>query len=913
MLERLLTLAERFYQAGRPADAAQACLQALAVSPDHYETLSLLGALALQAGDPGLSAAAYRHMAALRPDDPAAFSGLGGVLLDTGEPAAAARCLRRVLRLAPDDRDGGFNLALALRGDGDLEGAVDAYRAVLALDPGHHEAAFNMGNALMALGRPGAAADAFRTALASDPLHEGARLNLALALVAAGRTEQAADAFRSCLALAPRDARAMVGLSRALCLTGRMAEARDWCARALDEVPDGVEAWMQRASLDVLEGRFEDAVAAYRHALACDPASLEAWSGLASVLGTDGGAGEARDAEGAVRAFRRAVALRPRSAEHWNNLGVALNLAGRYAEAGDVLRHSLALGPGEAQGWYNLGNALHLSFESEPARRAFRRATLAGPGWADAFYRLHVATISPGRYEEAARIARHALALDPAHAMAQISLGDIEQDRGRHLYARECYRRAHRLTGDAAMRVKRAITLPIIPASHEEIATVRRRFLEQVEALRADGIRLHDPRRQVSQTSFYLAYHAADDLPLQQALARLYQEACPSLGYVAPHCARPPRPSAGRRLRIGFVSSYFHAHTISRLNRGLVERLDRTRFDPVLITTPHAGDPMRRLMAQAAGRVLEVPSADLAQARALIAAQELDVLYYTDIGMDPLTYFLAFARLAPVQTLTWGHPDTTGIPNIDWFLTCDAMEPEDAERHYTEPLARLPGPTIWYPRPELPRPAKRRPDFGLPENAHLYVCPQSLFKVHPDFDPVLIELLRRDPLGVLVLIQGRDPHVAGLLLDRLRRAGPDVIGRVRLLSNMPTADFINLMAVCDVMLDPLHYSGGNTSLEAFAVGTPIVTWPGEFMRGRHTYGFYKLMGVEDCVARDHAHYLELALRLGTDPGFRTTAVRRILDASGVLFENDATVRAIEDFLAAAVDRAAVGGGPGGTR
>jgi protein O-GlcNAc transferase len=906
MLERLLTLAERFYRAGRPADAAQACLQALAVAPDHYETLSLLGGLALQAGDAGLSAAAYRRMAALRPDHPAGYSGLGGVLLDTGEPAAAARCFRRALRLDPEDRDSGFNLALALRGAGDLEGAVDGYRAVLARDPGHVEAAYNMGNALMALGRPQAAVDAFRTALASQPLHAGARLNLALALAAAGRTEEAADAFRAALAAAPDDARAMVGLSRALCVTGRLAEARSWCARALDRRPDDAEIWMQRAGIDVLEARFDDAVACYRRAVACDPASVAAWSSLGSVLGTDGGGGEARDAADAVRAFRRAAALCPHSAEHWNNLGVALNLAGRCAEAGDVLRHSLALGPGEAQGWYNLGNALHLSHAAEPARRAFRRATLAEPGWADAFHRLHIATIAPGRYEEAARIARHALALDPGHATAQISLGDIEQDRGRHRYARECYRRAHRLTGDPAMRVKRAITLPIIPDSREEIAQVRRRFLHGIEELHAEGVRLHDPRRQVSQTGFYLAYHAADDLPLQRALARFYEAACPSLGYAAPHCARPPRPSAGRRLRIGFVSNHFHAHTISRLNRGLIERLDRTRFDPVLITTPHAGDPMRRLMERAAGRVLEVPSADLARARELIAAQELDILYYTDIGMDPLTYFLAFARLAPVQTLTWGHPDTTGIPGIDWFLSCDAMEPEGAERHYTEPLVRLPGPTIWYPRPELPRPARRRSDFGLPEGAHLYVCPQSLFKIHPDFDPVLVELLRRDPLGVLVLIQGRDPHVATLLLDRLRRTGPDVMGRVRMLSNMPTADFINLMAVCDVMLDPLHYSGGNTSLEAFAVGTPIVTWPGEFMRGRHTYGFYRLMGVEDCVARDHAHYLELALQLGTEPDFRTAVVRRILDACGVLFESDASVRAIEDFLVGAVDRAAAG-------
>ncbi|HSK40261.1 MAG TPA: tetratricopeptide repeat protein, partial [Arenibaculum sp.] len=693
------------------------------------------------------------------------------------------------------------------------------------------------------------------------------------------------------------DARAMIGLSRSLAAERHPDEAEAWCERALALAPCLAEAWVQQAKLHVLGERMAEALTAFRRAAEADPAAADAWTGMGGTLAVRG------DNAGSVAAFRRAALIEPFSAAHWNNLGYAHNLDGRYAEGLRAIEHSLALAPGNAQAWFNLSNAARLAFDGERARYACWRAVRLEPGWADAFYRLHVATIGPERFGEAAALARHALALDPGHALAQISLGDVEQDRGLYEYARRCYRRAHRLTHDPAMRVKMAITLPIIPPTLDEIDAVRDRFLEQVRDLGRDGVTLHDPRRQVAQTSFYLAYHAKNDLPLQKALAEFYMRACPGLLHTAPHCLRPPRPTAGRRIRIGLISSYFHSHTIARLNRGLIERLDRARFDPVLITTPQRPDPMRRLLEAAVDRVLEVPSADLERARSLIAAEELDILYYTDIGMDPLTYFLAFSRLAPVQTLTWGHPDTTGIPTIDHFLTCDAMEPDGAQAHYTEPLVRLPGPTIWYPRPEMPNPVKRRADFGLPEGANLYVCPQSLFKFHPDFDRVLASLLRRDPLGVLVLVRGRDARVARLLLDRLEALAPDVTARIRMLRAMPTADFINLMAVCDVMLDPLHYSGGNTSLEAFAVGTPIVTWPGAFMRGRHTHGFYRLMGVDDCIARDHGHYVELALRLGTEPAFRNRVVRRILDACPVLFENDATIRAIEDFLIGAVDRA----------
>jgi protein O-GlcNAc transferase len=364
---------------------------------------------------------------------------------------------------------------------------------------------------------------------------------------------------------------------------------------------------------------------------------------------------------------------------------------------------------------------------------------------------------------------------------------------------------------------------------------------------------------------------------------------------------RPPRAQSDAgagRVRIGFASHFFRVHTIARLFEGLIAELSRARFHVTLFATPSPPDATRAALIAAADEFVEIPL-DLAAARQRIAECALDVLVYPDIGMSPLTYFLAFARLAPVQCVSWGHPDTTGIANLDYFLSCDAMEPPGAEAHYTETLVRLPGPTVHYQRPRFAARLKDRAELGLDPAAHLYVCPQSLFKFHPDFDAVLVEILERDPAGRLVLIRGAHAHIDDLLIGRLA----PVAERIVLLPILNRTDFVALLAASDVMLDPLHYSGGNTSLEAFAVATPIVTWPGAFMRGRHTYGFYKLMGLDDCVARDHADYVAIAVRLGTDPAWRAEVSGRILAANGVLYENAATVRAIEDFLVGAVARA----------
>ena len=150
--------------------------------------------------------------------------------------------------------------------------------------------------------------------------------------------------------------------------------------------------------------------------------------------------------------------------------------------------------------------------------------------------------------------------------------------------------------------------------------------------------------------NFYLAYHGRDDRPLQEAIARFYRSACPALSDNL--AVRARRPDG--RIAIGIASTLLRTHTIGRLNRGLIESLDRRRFHVTLIAPDHGDDALAAGIAGAADRVLRLP-ASLAEARRAIAGLRLDLLFYPDIGMEPMTYFLAFARLAPVQVMTWGQ------------------------------------------------------------------------------------------------------------------------------------------------------------------------------------------------------------------------------------------------------------------
>ena len=77
---------------------------------------------------------------------------------------------------------------------------------------------------------------------------------------------------------------------------------------------------------------------------------------------------------------------------------------------------------------------------------------------------------------------------------------------------------------------------------------------------------------------------------------------------------------------------------------------------------------MAEAIRAAADRTVVLPQ-QLSICHEKIRAERVDVLVYPELGIDPVTYFLAFGRLAPAQAAWWGgHPDTSGIPAIDYFI-----------------------------------------------------------------------------------------------------------------------------------------------------------------------------------------------------------------------------------------------------
>jgi predicted O-linked N-acetylglucosamine transferase (SPINDLY family) len=273
--------------------------------------------------------------------------------------------------------------------------------------------------------------------------------------------------------------------------------------------------------------------------------------------------------------------------------------------------------------------------------------------------------------------------------------------------------------------------------------------------------------------------------------------------------------------------------------------------------------------------------------------------------MAPETYYLAHARLAPVQLVSFGHPDTTGIDTLDYFVSSSLIEPDNADNQYSERLIRFNRLPCYYQPLIVPGQIPSRISMGLPEQTNLYGCPQSLFKFHPDFDAILLQIVENDPKGQIILIEGTHSGWTDLLKARWVKSCPALKDRAIFLPRMSLERFMALLAHIDVLLDPIHFGSGNTMYESMAYGTPTVTWPGHFMRGRLVAGAYGQMGIQDApVASQLSDYASIAVELGKNPDRRMSLKEQILNSvGGSLYADDQAVREFEEFFIAAIDAA----------
>jgi predicted O-linked N-acetylglucosamine transferase (SPINDLY family) len=404
---------------------------------------------------------------------------------------------------------------------------------------------------------------------------------------------------------------------------------------------------------------------------------------------------------------------------------------------------------------------------------------------------------------------------------------------------------------------------------------------------------------------FFLAYQGENDRELQAILGNLMvriQSAC------FPGWSKKremPVLKPGEPLRIGIVSGYYFLHSNWKIPiKGWIENLNRQDFQLFGYYTGHTFDE-HTAMARRSFFQFTANVSSMNQWCEQISKDRLHALIFPEIGMDPMTIRLATLRLAPIQCTSWGHPNTSGLPTIDYYLSSDLMEPVDANDQYTEKLVRLPNLSIYYEPPDFKPAPVDRGYFGLRKDSVLFLCMQSLFKYLPQYDDIFPRIAAATPSCQFVFLKYlKSPLLSELFMKRLEAAfarfGLRCEDYVKMLPNLDTAYYRSLNMVADVFLDSIGWSGCNSTLEALACNLPIATMAGKLMRGRHTHAILKMMDFNETEARDIDEYIAIASRLGTDSEWRKHVSEEISKRKHLAYRDTTCIRGLEEFLKTAV-------------
>lgn len=747
---------------------------------------------------------------------------------------------------------------------GNLREACLRYREAAAAAPNYATAHLNLGIGREASGEAAAAIRSYEAALALDPQETYAAYNLAKLLFTRGELRRAEELLRRALQRKRDFPEAMVVLSSVLESLGDTAQALSILEAVLRDRPDYAGALRNGGLLLARLGRWPEAESMLRRALAADPADADALCWLGNVLVRLG------RSEAAVECYRRALQLQPEFGEAHCYLGSILVDRGLLDEARQHLDRAVALKPGLAEVHVGLGNLNYALQRLEESESSYRRAIALDPRFVEAHTNLGHVLVASGQPAAALASYDAALAIDPEYAEARWS--------------------------------RAMCRIPALRGAQEDLAGSRRAFAEELAGLEQwfDPARSSAGYRAVgTQQPFWLAYQEENNVELLRRYGRL----CTRLMALSPVQGRTPPPprQVGGRIRVGIVSQHFREHSVwNAITKGWLGQIDTRRFEVALFCLGAGEDAETRYARSHASRFVQAEGG-LREWVDAIRDVRPDVLIYPEVGMDPMTVKLASLRLAPRQAASWGHPETTGLPTMDFYLSAQDLEPPAAQTHYTEQLLALPNLGCHLQRAAVEAATADLGRWGIDADSPLLLCPGAPFKYAPEHDAVLSAIARELGRCQFVFFRHWTRGLSARLQQRLvvafEREGLDARRFLRFVPWLSRPAFYGLMQRADVFLDTIGFSGFNTALQSIECGLPVVAREGRFLRGRLASGLLKRLDLRELVTSTGADYAALAARLVRDRAYREDIRGRMAARRHLLYEDRAPILALEQFLA----------------
>lgn len=445
--------------------------------------------------------------------------------------------------------------------------------------------------------------------------------------------------------------------------------------------------------------------------------------------------------------------------------------------------------------------------------------------------------------------------------------------------------------------VEKNLSLPHIYKNNEEFKNFRDRYSDGLNIIdnSSDYIPYHNEF--VDNQTFLLSYGDINNLNLLKHKSKVFKKIYPKLNYTF----KLLNSDFSSKIRIGFISQYLTNHTIGKLFSGIITNLDKSKFEIFLfhssLTKP---GKIKYMLDNSVSKSITLPL-DFDGKIKIIKDQRLDIIFYPDIGMSTDLYYLTFLKLAKTQINTWGHPETSGNLSIDYFISSRLCEIENAQGFYSENLIKFNNFPIFYETPSF---NQINYDFNDYNNYNVYGCFQSVFKILPEFDLIIKKILDQDKKAIILFVKDQYEVWYKILLKRWSISIKDNLERIKFVDKLSESDFINISGLSKVLLDPIFFGSGNSFIETFQHGTPMVTWPNNFLRTRLAMGLYKQMNILDAPIADSIDsYVNFSVELANNHKKNLNLRTQIIENSKkYFFNNHEVIKEYEEFFINCVDK-----------
>lgn len=642
--------------------------------------------------------------------------------------------------------------------------------------------------------------------------------------------------------------------------------------------------------------QFQDSLDCCEQAIKKNPSIPEAHNNRGNAL-----KGLGRHEE-ALNAYKEAVRLRPNYAEALSNQGITLLEKNMPEEAIHLLNLSLEANPNLASSFNSLGNAFTLLENSKEAFLSFERALEIDPNYFDACINFGNSLKKFKQYKGAIKCYQHALKMNHQHAKIFYLLSEIYYEMGNYVLAKSYITKSISLDASDIEAIYSSIItqIPKLYKNQMEEVESRKLFSRQIESVEQNTpveINPTKASRAITRHPFYLAYQDKNNEPLISRFGLLCTKQAQSIQDTLN--TKTPEHYHSRKIKIGIISHYFCNHPVwHAITKGWVTQLNSNIFDVQLYNTNGNEDAETKLAKLTASDYINC-GASITNAAQIIAKQGLDILLYPEVGMDATTKALACLRLAPIQIASWGHPETTGLTTIDFFLSADLFEPDEADLFYKEKLKKLPNLGSYFKNPDTQPYPPKLSELGIDCDSPILLCPGSPSKYTPKYDQVLTAIAKE--LGKCQFIFfDFDENLTVILKERIRlaftEAQLDANEFIRFVPFLEKEQFFGLMNQAHLYLDTIGFSGFNTAMQAISCNLPIITIEGKFMRSRFASAILSLLGLNQFVCKSEKEYIDKAIELIKNKNLHKSYRSQIASLKGILFEDLQPIRSLESFL-----------------